>query len=114
MGQSWASISNTISILIIPAIMTGIIRSSQPVFFLVAQYTVLRGVNPGQQNVAEVVGVALIVLGNVSGPTYQLYRDVKQGEWGGIDRFRLTEDEDKDEEEININADINLEIIGNG
>ncbi len=44
----------------------------QLVFFLVAQYTALRQVNPGHGNVVEIVGAMVVFIGSLLEPTYKL------------------------------------------
>ncbi len=77
-SATWCTIFLTTCILLIPPLMAGILKSGQPVFFLLAQYTVLRHVNPGHQNAVEVVGAVIVVMGNAFGPVYQLFTEMKK------------------------------------
>lgn len=68
------------AITLISPVTYSLLASLQLVFFLVAQYTVLKNVNPGFRNWEEVVGGVLVVCGSASHPVYTMYKHWKDSE----------------------------------
>ena len=59
--------------LTVPPLMSALLFSAELITGLIAQYTVLKNINAGHQNVLEVVGAFIVILGNIVGPCYQVY-----------------------------------------
>ena len=53
---------------VLSPVVTSCINSMEIVFLVVLQYTVLSPIQPGHRNWEEILGVVLIILGNISGP----------------------------------------------
>ena len=64
--------------LTVTPLMNALLFSVELLTGLIAQYTVLKNINAGHQNVLEVVGAFIVILGNIVGPCYQVYEMRKE------------------------------------
>lgn len=55
LSAAFANISLVFSLSIVSTLSFSVLSSLQPMFLLVAQYTILRTVNPGHRNVSEIL-----------------------------------------------------------
>ena len=66
--------------LINPLLFT-LLRSSQIILLCISQYTFMKDVNPGRQNIIEITGVMTVFVGIIITPTYELYLQYCKFQW---------------------------------
>lgn len=64
----------TVALMRIQPAVLAVLTSLQLVVGLCAQYTVLKHINPGHKNALEIIGAVIVILGNIAGPFYEIYR----------------------------------------
>lgn len=79
-SASMVSSLGIVSNLLIAPEIYSLIYNLQLVYLFVAQYTVLKTVNPGHRNVTEILGAAVVFAGNCLTPIYSLFMAAKDKE----------------------------------